>query len=73
MSRAQYEIVEETPDTLVIRDIGQDVMSVTNDAEAVVEELANRLGGRRLEYYDSDGCRDQIRVVNGKFAGFQIL
>lgn len=70
MSRARYEICEETPDLLVIEDIGRDVMSVTNDAEAVVAELAEKLGDRRLEYYDSDGRRDQLLVVAGQFAGF---
>jgi len=70
MSRAHYCIVQDTPDLLLIEDIGHDVMSVTNDAEAVVEELASRLGERRLEYYDSQGVRDQLLVVDGKFAGF---
>jgi hypothetical protein len=68
--RSRYQIVQDTPDLLLIVDIGHDVMSVTNDAEAVVEELALRLNGRRLEYYDSAGHRDQLLVVNGKFAGF---
>ena len=70
MSRAEYIIVEETKDVLVIKDIGSNVMSVTNDAEAVVEELVDRLAGRRLEYYDSEGARDQLLVRDGKFVGF---
>lgn len=65
--RSRYQIVQDTPDLLLIQD---DAVSVTNDAEAVVEELALRLNGRRLEYYDSAGHRDQLLVVNGKFAGF---
>jgi hypothetical protein len=68
--RSSYQIVQDTPDVLVIEDIGHDVMSVTNDAEAVVEELAFCLHGRRLEYYDSQGQRGQLLVVDGKFAGF---
>jgi len=43
---------------------------VTNDTEAVVQELAPRLRGRRLEYFDSDGRLDQLLVTDGKFAGF---
>ena len=70
MSRARYEICEETPELIVIEDVGRNCMSVTNDAEAVVAELADKLGNRRLEYYDSDGHRDQLLVVDGKFAGF---
>ena len=68
--RSRYQIVQDTPDLLLIEDIGHDAMSVTNDAEAVVEELAPRLNDRRLEYYDSQGVRDQLLVVDGKFAGF---
>ncbi len=46
-------------------------MSVTNAAEQVVAELAPILNGRRLEYYDSEGQRDQILInEKGQFAGF---
>ena len=48
-------------------------MSVTNDAEYVVEHLAKAgllPAGRRLFYYDSEDQFDEIRVVDGKFAGF---
>jgi hypothetical protein len=69
--RAKFIIIEDTPEVLCIRDVGgpRD-MSVTNDAEAVVESLAGRLGNRRLEYYDSQGVRDELGVRNGKFDGF---
>ena len=70
--RANYRIVEDGPDVLCIEDVGpwDKHLSVTNDAEHVVEELAERLGARRLEYYDSTGRRDRLLVENGKFAGF---
>jgi hypothetical protein len=70
--RAKFAIVVDTQEVLCIQDIGSAMgcMSVTNDAEAVVEKLASRLRGRRLEYYDSEGCRDQLLVKDGKFAGF---
>ncbi len=70
MSRAKYDILEDGPDVLCIVDVGEDCMSVTNDAEAVVTELAGRLNGRRLEYIDTMGERDQLLVKDGKFAGF---
>jgi len=72
--RARFVIVGDTPEVLCIRDVGgpRD-MSVTNDAEAVVESLAGRLGNRRLEYYDSDGHLDRLLVKDGKFAGFEPL
>ena len=72
--RARFVVVNDTPEALCIRDMGgpRD-MSVTNDAEAVVESLAGRLGNRRLEYFDSDGHLDRLLVKDGKFAGFEPL
>jgi len=72
--RARFVVVEDTPEVLCIRDVGGPRhMSVTNDAEAVVESLAGRLGNRRLEYYDSDGYPARLLVEDGKFAGFEPL
>lgn len=76
MSRhAIYEVVEASP--LTIRDVGPwgTRMSVTNDAEHVVEELwqngAIQRGGGRLFYYDTEGTLDEILVSpDGRFAGF---
>lgn len=61
-------------DPLVIRDVGRECMSITNDAEAVVEDLVSRgllPAGRRLFYYDSDGQLDELLVEDGRFAGFK--
>ena len=70
--KPNYSIIEETDDCVVIRDLGpwNRHLTVTNGAEEVVAELAPRLRGRRLEYYDSDGNRDQLLVRDGRFAGF---
>lgn len=67
-----YMIVENTTDYVLIRDLGpwDRHMTVTNGAEEVVAELAHLLRGRRLEYIDSEGRRDQILVREGRFAGF---
>lgn len=69
---AQYVIVEDTDTALVIRDVGpwDMYLTVTNAAEEVVEELAPRLKGRRLFYYDSDGNKDELVVRDGIFVGF---
>lgn len=72
---AVFEIVhsESTDGALVIRDLGPwDVhRTITNDAERVVEELAEYLpDGRRLFYYDSQNQRDEIIVSHGRFVGF---
>jgi len=72
-SRANYSIVVDSPKALVVQDIGpwSDFPTVTNDAEAVVEQLASRLHGRPLYYYDSDGDIGRLLVTNdGKFNGF---
>lgn len=77
MSRANYSIeVDDSLDTpLVIRDVGpwDKHMTVTNDVEAVVEELVKkgRLPPRRkLLYYDSEGDLSKILVMDGHFTGF---
>jgi len=72
MKRANYIIVSDTNDCLVIKDIGpwDKYPTVTNDAECVVQELASRLNDRRLEYIDSEGNRDQLLVKDGEFDGF---
>ena len=72
MKTPNYRIVEQTDEYVLIRDIGpwDTFPTVTNGAEQVVAELAQMLKGRRLEYYDSEGERDQLLVKDGKFAGF---
>ena len=72
MSRANFRIARETPGFIVIQDIGpwDQNPSVTNDAEAVVADLAPILNGRRLYYNDSDGRCDELLVRDGVFDGF---
>lgn len=73
MKQVSYQIVEETPTHILIRDIGpwDKYLSVTNGAEIVVEELAGRLNGRRLFYIDTEGLTDELLVQDGQFAGFK--
>ena len=72
MRHANFRVVKETPSLVLIEDVGpwEQHWTVTNDAEAVVKRLAPMLQGRRLEYIDSLGNRDQILVEDGEFAGF---
>ena len=73
MSRnANFEIASQADDRLVLRDLGPWNMhlTITNDAEHVVEALAPTLHGRRLFYYDSEGELTELLVKDGKFAGF---
>jgi len=73
MKHPNYEIIEQTDEYVLIRDIGPwDIFpTVTNGAEEVVGELAQMLNGRRLEYYDSEGERTELLVSGGAFAGFR--
>ena len=67
-----FEIVEQTDDCVLIRDLGpwDRYSTVTNAAEEVVQIIAPVLRGRRLEYIDSEGERGQLLVRDGQFAGF---
>lgn len=58
---------------VIIRDMGpwDEHLTVTNDAEYVVEKLVEQgLDDRRLIYFDSEGEPGELLVENGKFAGF---
>lgn len=72
MKCANFEIASLDNDCVLIRDIGpwDQYLTVTNAVEEVVANLLPILCGRRLEYIDSEGKRDQILVEDGKFAGF---
>jgi hypothetical protein len=87
--RANYHIlVKDEPDgpgyspgrerPLVIRDVGpwDEHLTVTNDAERVVEDLIFQgllPPGRRLIYYDSEGELTETLIENGKFVGFGLV
>lgn len=71
-ARANYEIIEDEPTHLLLLDLGpwDQYKTITNAAEAVVEELAPVLNGRRLYYVDSEDQVDEIVHENGKFVRF---
>lgn len=70
--KANYVVVFTDEKEVCIRDVGpwDRHLTITNDAERVVEDLSVSLNGRKLSYYDSDGELGVLRVVGGKFAGF---
>jgi len=78
MSRqANYVICWEecTDSVLLIRDVGPHDRhpTVTNDADGVVKRLYAHgwlQDGKRLEYIDSQGNRDEIKHENGRFVTF---
>jgi hypothetical protein len=74
MNQANYTVEHIDAKRIVIRDLGPWDMyqTVTNAAESVVDELStsDRLVGRRLFYYDSEGDLGELLIKDGKFAGF---
>lgn len=69
---ANYRVITDDPEGLIIEDLGpwDKHYTVTNDVENVVRELAPRLAGRRLLYFDSIGELAELSVKDGRFAGF---
>ncbi len=78
MREAQYIIIQDdflSEEPLIIKDIGpwNRHMTITNDAEGVVQRLVQQghlPKGRSLFYYDSEGELSEILVRDGFFAGF---
>lgn len=72
MRHANWRVIRDTAEQLVIEDLGpwNEHPTVTNDAEWVVSQVAGSLRGRVLLYFDSLGNLDQLLVRNGRFAGF---
>ena len=71
--RANYSIVVDKTDRLIIRDDGpwDKYLTVTNGAEIVVFELVHRLHGRMLLYFDSEGELGRLLYSQeGRFQGF---
>ena len=65
MSRhATYEVIDDLSTHLVIRDVGfhDRQLTITNDAEWVVEQLTSKLvaDDKRLFVYDSNGDLDEF-------------
>lgn len=72
MRSANWKIVEDAKDRVVLQDVGpwDRFPTITNDADEVVRQIAPGLHGRRLFYFDSEGQMDELIVKDGVFAGF---
>jgi hypothetical protein len=72
MRHANYRVIDANSEQVILRDVGPwtEYPTVTNDAEWVVEQVAPMLSGRQLLYFDSMNSLSELRVRNGKFAGF---
>lgn len=68
-----FTVRHDTTQYVLIEDLGpwDQYPTITNAPEAVVEHmLENGLNDRRLFYIDSEGQQDEIKIKDGKFAGF---
>lgn len=66
--------VHEAQNHIEIQDLNG-VVSVTNDAEDVIEYLKNKgynVLEKRIFYKDSEGSWDELLVRNGAFLNFKI-
>lgn len=68
---ADYTIKKTDKYYVYIIDLDLGNISVTNDAENVVRELAERYPGKRIFYKDSVGMVDELLVKNDRFAGYR--
>jgi len=76
MRRANYDIVERTPQAVTLRDLGpwDKYLTITNAAEDVIEELSKKgvlKNDQRLLYFDSANELTELLHKNGKFTGFK--
>jgi hypothetical protein len=71
-TRSVFQIDHITPDMVYLVDLCNvtDAMSVTNDAEAVVENLYKEFGDKRFIYQDSMGNWDELVHARGVFIDF---
>lgn len=69
--RATYAVVANQERVFAIVDQDGGGRSITNDADAVIREIADRIVGKRLIYRDTDGRWDEICHLDGRFTGFK--
>lgn len=70
--RASYLVTGVDQNWITLRDQDGRV-SVTNDAEAVVEEVLAQIGNRRIRYYDTQGDLGELIHDGRQFTGFGFL
>jgi hypothetical protein len=71
---AEFDVIKETPEYIYIKDTGHnDGPTVTNDAEFVLGQLANKhnMGRRRVFYMDSVGQTDELTHIGAHFTGYK--
>ena len=73
MQNTTYEVLHVSETLILIRDLDQG-RTITNDADAVVQNVSASLKGigrRRLFYRDTDGRFDELVTSAEQFKGFR--
>lgn len=73
MMKSTFNAIQITKDIIHVEDLCDgSCMSVTNDAEAVIDYLHKQfdLTNKKVQYQDTDGQIDKLLHENGKFTGF---
>lgn len=68
-TRARYT-AQLMNDTILVEDANDGAMSVTNDAEAVVDAVVKQFGNFPIKYKDTDGNWDWLVHKDGVFLRF---
>jgi len=69
-NHAEYEIVSVSSQQIRIKDMDRGKISVTNDAEWVVQQLLTSFGPREIVYQDSDGEWGKLLHDGVTFTGY---
>lgn len=69
-NHAEYEIVNVSSQEIMIKDMNRGKISVTNDAEWVVQQLLSLFGPRKIVYQDSDGTWSELIHDGISFKGY---
>ena len=70
---AVFSVVRVTPGCVVLRDDftpDNPTLSITNNAEYVVKQMAAAYPNRRIFYYDTENEIAELVHKNGVFSGF---
>lgn len=76
MRSALYRIVSSNEHSITLQDCGdhRHNLTITNDAEGVIQRLAeggHLAGGRRVLYHNSMGLLSELLHDGERFAGFE--
>ena len=73
MKRSNYVINSEDENQIVLKDLGpwDQYLTITNDAENIIEELSAEQKEKIIYYFDSNSVLTELLVLDGKLKGFR--